>query len=399
MKHFLFLVSVVFFVSCSHLENFKNPKQKLMVHSLTSVSLSKKDIIELPTFQRDLSQMSASATRGARPQSYVLPVPLKQSDVHHNFLIPSIGSGMALYDSKRFSRIWNFPVKIGVSSTPAVSEDAVYFAGLDAHVYKVKAQSGELIWKKEISAESHGAAILANSMLYVSASDDSLWALDAATSKALWTYKRPSPSDVVFWSLRGQAQALLSPDKRFLYLGFSDGVFVKLNALNGETVWEQSFKRKGRFQDADTGVSFHKAASQVLLSLPDAEVVALDAESGKNLWSLPNSSGAQAYSENEEVFYSTASREVKCIFAKSQAVKWSLELKERGIASQITPLGEDYLLFSTTDYGVHIADKKSGEILWEKYLGPGIVSGVYVDAKNFYVIAPNNYLHRFYAEI
>ncbi len=83
-------------------------------------------------------------------------------------------------------------------------------------------------------------------MVYVLAGNNVFYALDAATGRQIWLYSRQDTSQ---FSIRGGSQAALRNGT--LYVGFSDGSLVALNAKSGSVVWELQLNRNKRFRDVD----------------------------------------------------------------------------------------------------------------------------------------------------
>jgi outer membrane protein assembly factor BamB len=70
-------------------------------------------------------------------------------------------------------------------ASPAVSEGRVYFGGKDGFAYAVDAQSGKLIWKKDLGADVTTSAAVDDHSLYLGTSKRHLYRLDTDSGAVL----------------------------------------------------------------------------------------------------------------------------------------------------------------------------------------------------------------------
>src|SRR5215472_13111454 len=94
------------------------------------------------------------------------------------------------------------------TSTPALSEDRIYFGGLDGIVYALDSQSGKLIWKKDLGARVTTSIALHGHDLYVGTAKRQVYRLDSSSgtvigeiateSEPRWTIVPTGESLVIF---------------------------------------------------------------------------------------------------------------------------------------------------------------------------------------------------------
>jgi outer membrane protein assembly factor BamB len=70
-------------------------------------------------------------------------------------------------------------------ASPAISEGRVYFGGWDGFAYAVEAQSGNLIWKKDLGADVTTSAAVDHHNLYLGTSKRHLYRLDTDSGAVL----------------------------------------------------------------------------------------------------------------------------------------------------------------------------------------------------------------------
>lgn len=395
------LFSILILSSCSHL-TLKNPrvKSEVRVLDLATVQLTAEASPKVwagttfgqhPVYEKKPWQWRGRDSVGAPAESFVSPMFLGGDDL----LVATLGGGLSLLSIKTGAVRWTLPVAIGVAATPYVSGSSVFVAGMDAQVRKLKLSNGEVEWTSPISAESLGGIAASGGMLYVSTGDDALWALDEKTGKSLWTYKRPGPDSSVYWSLRGTSMPLLSADAKKIFIGFSDGAFVCLESVSGQTVWERRFDKSGRFKDVDTTPVLSVDGKLVFVSLVDGEMMALKTADGATAWTTP---GASAYSpaldsKDKALYLSTADGYLQRISLEDTRIQWSLSLQGRGPATTPVMIGEKHLAVTTVHGAVLIVNRESGRIVWERNLAYGVLAPVAFDGRRMVVLSSRNRLH------
>ena len=323
--------------------------------------------------------------RGVNAGSFAGLVQVSPTD----FLVGTIGGAFGRFDTQKGSFRWKKTYKIGVGSRPVIEGDQVFVGALDGYVYCVSLSNGKDIWRKKLSAESLGNLVYGNGRVFVATADNVLWSLNAESGQEHWTLRRPSPASSFYWSLRGNTAGVLSPDGTKLYLGFSDGVLLALNSLTGETIWERSFNRKGRFQDADTEPLISPDGSTLYVALPDFSIQVLKSSDGSSVDSFPDASGFLPLVDFKEktITYSTQNGSVRKYDLGTKSLLWELSLDQKGMAGDIVPLKDNLGMFLSTRFGLHVIDLKKGTLVEEKYLGEGFIARPFSDGQRILILS------------
>lgn len=374
MRKVFFLFLILFFSACStvKLEDLavpKSEKPQALIQGLGAVEIER----------------SFANNRGASLGSFAGLVQVSPSD----FLVGTMGGSFGRFDTQNGSFKWKKTYKVGVASRPVVEGDRVFVGALDGFVYCYSLGKGRELWRKKLSAESLGNLVYGNGRLFVATADNVLWSLNAESGQEYWTLRRPSPAASFYWSLRGNTAGVLSPDGSKLYLGFSDGVLLALNSLTGETIWERSFNRKGRFQDVDTEPLLSPDASKIYVALPDFSIQVLKASDGSSVDSFPDASGFLPFIDFKEgtITYSTQGGSVRKYELSSKKLLWEMTLDQKGIAGDIVTIKNGVGMFLSTRFGLHIIDLKKGTLIEEKYLGDGMVARPFSDGQRILILS------------
>lgn len=205
-------------------------------------------------------------------------------------------------DPQTGTKKWAFRTEARVASSPAVDHGLVYFGSYDGNFYAVDAATGKLRWKFSNAGERRYAAThlhgslpqgetmpdpfdvylsspaVSNNVVYFGSGDDNVYALDATTGAMKWKFKT---GDVV------HASPAIVDGK--LYIGSWDSYFYALDAATGKELWR--FKT-GEDPDIHNQVGIQSSAivadGIVYFGCRDSNLYAVDAATGKKLWTFNN---------------------------------------------------------------------------------------------------------------
>lgn len=369
---FSFLLSAgVFLNSCSSLIPTLPKSETKVTRRLMGVG-----IVEL--------ERNPRVDRGSPVGSFAFPTKLSEND----YFVGTLGGGFGRFNLRTGNYKWKKRYRVGVASRPAIRGDRVYIGAMDGFVYCYDLKNGREVWKKKLSAETLGNLVMGEEYLYVASADNVLWALNIQTGEEQWTLRRPSPNAAYYWSLRGNTAGVLSPDSKTLYLGFSDGIITAVKAASGEIVWERSFTRPGRFQDADSEPVLSPDGGSLYVALPDHSIQVLRTKDGNSLDSYPDSSGFVPLVDFKEgtLTYTTPNGTVRKYLLATKKLLWELDLKSRGVGVEFYDLKNGEALMTSTHFGLHLLDMKTGKIIDEHYLGEGIISRPVSDGSRVFLV-------------
>jgi outer membrane protein assembly factor BamB len=219
-------------------------------------------------------------------------------------------------DTQTGEMIWSFRLRgededlRAIYGAPAVSGDALYFAGYDGMLYALTLD-GDEIWDTTVGQADKivGGPVVADGKVLVGSSDHNMYAYDAesgslewtfSTGNGIWTTAAVENGVAYFGSLDHNVYAVSMADGeevwRFpaggavtakpvvadgkVYLGSFDSVFYALDAATGKAAW--------RFDGANKwywgGAIYHDGA--VYAPSLDGNVYALDGETGDLMWKV-----------------------------------------------------------------------------------------------------------------
>lgn len=268
---------------------------------------------------------------------------------------------------------WRLPILNGVEPSATLIKDRLFIGASDGNFYSIAASTGHIQWTFPTKAENLSAPLLDEGVVYFLAGNNVFYALDAATGSQVWLYSRQDTSQ---FSIRGGSQAALKNGT--LYVGFSDGSLVALNAKSGAVDWELQLNRNKKFRDVDATPVID--GNQLYIAGYDDKLYCVSLDKGEVLWRIDGGGYSAVTVVGDKLFYPTTSGEVWALKKASGDKLWSFKLQE-GIATQIMTY-KGSLVFGESQGSLRFLDPNSGVVLGSMEPGRGILAAPQVDEKN-----------------
>src|SRR5215467_15406216 len=99
--------------------------------------------------------------------------------------ITSCGEGDA---SPPHAAAWQHRFSFPAQSSPAIVDGTVYVGESDNSVYALRAATCKIVWKRRTRYYVTSSPALAHGSVYVGSDDGRFYALNAATGRVRWTY-------------------------------------------------------------------------------------------------------------------------------------------------------------------------------------------------------------------
>jgi len=157
---------------------------------------------------------------------------------------------------------WTYRAEGAISSSPAVTDEAVYVSTDDRRIVALARSTGLALWEYPAEAPTDSSPAVAGDLLYVALREGKFVALDRFTGAEIWSFQSEEP----FFS---------SPTVHngIAYIGSGDKNFYAFDALTGDQVWRYGAGSR----IANAGVVNEKV---VAFTTQDNVVHILDAFSG-----------------------------------------------------------------------------------------------------------------------
>jgi outer membrane protein assembly factor BamB len=161
---------------------------------------------------------------------------------------------------------WRFETGGVVRSSPAVAGGTVYVGSSDNTVYALDAATGDKQWAFETGDSAISSPAVADGTVYIGNHDNTVYALDAATGDKQWAFRtgdwvKPSPA------VAGGT----------VYVGSYDNMVYAIDAATGDKQWD--FETGGPVTSSPA-----VADGTVFVGNANSTVYALDAATGDKQW-------------------------------------------------------------------------------------------------------------------
>lgn len=281
--------------------------------------------------------------------------------------------GVTAYERESGKLKWRLPVVNGVEPSATLIRDRLFFGASDGNFYSVAASTGEVQWTFPTKSENLSEPFLNDGVIYFLAGNNVFYALDAATGRQIWLYSRQDTSQ---FSIRGGG----APGFRNgnLFVGFSDGSLVSLNAKTGNVVWEIQLNRNKRFRDVDATPVVD--GDLVYIAGYDDKLYCVSADKGDVLWRVDGGGYNAVTIIGDKIIYPTTNNEVWALNKSNGNKLWDFKVKE-GIATSVKNL-KGVLVFGESQGRMQFVDQNSGKLLGGFEPGRGVLAAPLIDEKN-----------------
>jgi alcohol dehydrogenase (cytochrome c) len=163
----------------------------------------------------------------------------------------------------------------------------------------------EWIFATGMTSGHHAAPLVNNGVMFVSTPSNQVIAIEAATGRLLWRYRRPMPPDLIAAHITSRGVALAG-DR--VYFAAAEAVLVALDARTGREVWTAKVEdnKNGYYMSLAPLI----AGGKVIVGTSGGEygvrgfVAAYDAETGKEAWRTytvpaPGEPGSETWPAND----------------------------------------------------------------------------------------------------
>jgi len=257
--------------------------------------------------------------------------------------------------------VWQVNVGNVLVSGPAISPVAelVYVGSARGEVIALSEKTGEQRWKTQLNTEV--LSVLAGSgRVFVRTSDGKLTALDGLDGKALWILDHDMPA----LSVRGMAAPL--PVANALVLGWEDGLVETVLQVNGERAWDARIALPRGRTDIERMVDAQSAlltdGARVFAAATNGKVVALEVQSGNQLWANDTSTWVDMAMGEQRLFVVAQDDTVKALSSESGRVLWMQDtLKHRRLSKAVA--WGNHVAVTDTEGVLHVLDGADGSLI------------------------------------
>lgn len=255
------------------------------------------------------------------------------------------------YDRKK---TWTKAIQFGVEAPGVYHRGKLYVGGLDGVFYSINGSDGSINWKFDTASEIVAEPTLVNDHIYFMNGANQLFAVDVNSGKQLWVYNRQDTNSMI--TVRGGSKPVY--DKGVIYVGFSDGSLVAINANTGTPQWEVQLNKNSRFKDIDASPTF--SGDYLYINSYDDHLYCLNKSNGTVLWKIKSGGISSPLVIGDRLIYTTSEGRVIAANKQNGQILWTYK-DVNGIATDLVSF-KGLLVFGESQGRLKALDLLSGEV-------------------------------------
>lgn len=256
-------------------------------------------------------------------------------------------------------KLWSKQADEAVGS-PGVGAGRVIIGTGDASITAYSLDTGDKLWRTDVSGESPSAPTVHPHVTVVKTVDGTISGLSTQTGEMLWSVKREVP----LISVRGTGGSLIVGET--VITGEANGKLMAIDLRSGEVLWEAVIAApRGRSElerlvDIDVTPLFNDDV--VFVSSYLGRVAAVSPESGEIYWAreLPTALGMAV--DNSRVYIVDADGSVWCLDQNNGSTYWRQDLFKHKLNSAPVVF-DDWIAIGDMDGHVALLDKRDGGLV------------------------------------
>lgn len=216
--------------------------------------------------------------------------------------------------------------KVGNGGGIALEGDRLVVASGFGFIAALDASTGSQLWRTDMSAPMTGSPTIKNGMVFATSNNNEIFALSLATGDIEWSDQAISET----------ARVLGSPSpaavEDLVVAPFSSGEVIAYLASNGRRLWSEALSRAGRFTpiSAINDVSSRPvlSAGVVYATSQSGLLTGIDGRSGTRIWVQPVGSVQAPAIAGPYMFLASTDAQVVALQAQTGKVFWVTQLEE-----------------------------------------------------------------------
>ena len=267
------------------------------------------------------------------------------------------------YSIKRKKVLWWLEMPIGSISPITSSGSWVIVGSKDGKLMKVEALTGKVLWEVGVGRFVPRAVTVRGSILLAMNVNNQLFTIDFHSGKIKWIYDGGAPGDII---INGGARPFINNNRAFI--GTSNGEIHALDMEDGKLLWKLNPSYTDfRFHDVVGDISL--VSNQLLLTRYDGVVAAIVMEGNNVVWTEKYPALTTSKLRDGIVYIGAINGDLYAVEAISGRRLWSVSTGQSVISLTV---GEKVLYVAGTNGRISAVRLKDGRVIWNDDVGGSI---------------------------
>ncbi len=256
-------------------------------------------------------------------------------------------------------KLWRNKIGLAISAAAGVGGGLVLVGSSEGQLAALDAGTGEQRWRVDVSSEVLSVPQTYQGTVIVQTVDGAISALNAEDGQRLWVYNRSVP----VLTLRGTSTPLVGAG--VVLAGFSNGEIVALQIDSGREVWDTAVAvphgrtELQRIVDVDANPVVDRGI--LYAASYQGRLVAVSLQDGHVLWNRDMSTYAGIAVDSSQVFISDADSEVWALDRRTGRSLWKqADLRRRSLTGPA--LIDDYVAVGDFEGYLHLLSRSDGSV-------------------------------------
>ncbi len=287
-------------------------------------------------------------------------------------------------DARNGADLWR--VNVGAPISAGAGSDGFQAAVVTTANEVVAIESGKVLWRQKLSAQSFTPPLVAGKRVFVLGADRSVTAFDGQTGRRLWNQQRTGEPLVL------RQAGVLVPFEDTLVVGLSSRM-VGMNPVNGTSRWEVPVASPRGTNDVERLVDLVGSVSRVndviCARAYQAGVGCVDVRRGSPVWTK-TANGLQGVTGDDNLVFGTESDGKVTAWRRADGERaWQSERLQYRTLSAPLALGRSVVIGDSTGL-VHLLSREDGSPLTRLTTDGSAIAASPVVASRTLVIVTRN---------
>jgi outer membrane protein assembly factor BamB len=318
--------------------------------------------------------------------------PLQMGEAEENLVVADQTGRLYLIDRESGKVVQTRELDQQLQAGPISADDQIVVGTRKGMLMAFDTAQLNPIWEIFLGGELIAAPVISRGSILARTVNGKLYALSRATGEVRWVYERPPPA----LSLRGNSRPIVVDG--VVFAGWDTGRAAALNLADGQLFWEvlaaqgQGRTEVERIIDIDSDPLFR--GGKLFLASYQDRIVALDAQTGRQIWDRKFSPAANMAADNLDLYAVSDQGHIWAFSQSSGATRWMQDtLQGRSLSAPVV-WGEHLCVGDFEGY-VHCLNRENGEMAGRVRVASGpVVADMIESGDSLFVLTLDGTLAR-----
>ncbi len=256
---------------------------------------------------------------------------------------------------------WQVDSKINLSAGVGFGRGVVVVASAEGQLLALDPSDGNLLWQSRVDAEVLTSPIVADEHIIVRAGNGQVIGVDKKSGTIRWRLRNNVPS----LSVRGLSMPVQVDE--IVVVGYASGHLSGIDIKSGQELWKTPISRPGGSNQIDRLIDIDAdpliSGSQLFVAAYQDKVYAISLTAQKVQWRMPKSTLRNLAVSESELLVTLDNGTVVALDQNTGAEVWNqVRLMGRGVTNPIAIPGSKFCAVGDYQGYVHVMDVSTGEL-------------------------------------